>query len=419
MYTTETSAEQLKNLYKELEWEMHDNILPFWMNQAIDLENGGFFGRITYDGTAVKNSPKGSVLNARILWTFSAAYNLTGRDEYLESARRAYGYFSNYFIDKQYGGVVWSVTAEGETENGRKQVYAQAFAIYALSEFHLADRNQEAILQAIDIYNLVEKYAFDDEDNGYIEALSQSWQPLTDLRLSEKDANEPKSMNTHLHLLEAYTVLFAIWKDNDLEKKLFNLIELHKNKIFSDENGHFNLFFDMKWKVKSDHYSYGHDIEGAWLITEAARVLGTKEVIENVNQLAERMAYVTLREGIAADGSLYNEGEAGRVTDTDRHWWPQAEAIIGFVNAFEISGNDKFIGAATDVLSFIKSYMQHPSGEWWWLVDDSYQPDQSQDLAGEWKCPYHNTRCCIEVMKRVSRLLENNKTTEFRKIIAQ
>jgi mannobiose 2-epimerase len=413
MYAKETSVEKLKHLYKELEWEMHENILPFWMNQAVDLENGGFFGRITYYGTAVKNSPKGSVLNARILWTFSAAYNLTGRTEYLDYARRAYNYFSEYFIDKQNGGVVWSVYADGKVMNGRKQVYAQAFAIYALSEFYMADGDKEAILQAIDIYNLIEKFAFDAENNGYIEALSQSWQSLADLRLSEKDANEPKSMNTHLHLLEAYTRLFSIWKDDDLGEKLLNLISLHTSKIFSDNSGHFDLFFDMKWNVKSTHYSFGHDIEGAWLIMEAARVMGITTVIDEAEQLAIRMAKVTLKEGIAADGSLYNEGEAGIVTDTDRHWWPQAEAIIGFINAFEISGNDKFINAASEVWSFIKLYMQHPSGEWWWLVNNEYQSDQSQDLAGEWKCPYHNTRCCIEVIKRVSKLLENKKYPEF------
>ena len=403
------SAEQLKHLYKELEWEMHENILPFWMNQAVDIEKGGFFGRITYYGTPVNNSAKGSVLNARILWTFSAAYNMTGRPEYLDYARRAYNYFYEYFIDKQNGGVVWSVNADGEIENGRKQIYAQAFAIYALSEYHLADGDQEAILQAIDIYNLIEKHAFDAENNGYIEALSQTWQSLADLRLSEKDANEPKSMNTHLHLLEAYTRLFSIWKDDELRGKLLNLVILHIKKIFSDKSGHFNLFFDMKWRIKSNHYSYGHDIEGAWLIMEAARVLGIRTVIDEAEQLAIRMADVTLMEGIDADGSLYNEGKAGIVTDTDRHWWPQAEAIVGFVNAFEISGNDKFISAAYNVWDFIKSHMQHPSGEWWWLVNNEYQPDQSQDLAGEWKCPYHNTRCCIEVMKRVSRYFENTK----------
>jgi mannobiose 2-epimerase len=396
---------------------MHENILPFWMNKAVDFENGGFFGRITYYGIPVKNSHKGSVLNSRILWSFSAAYNLTGRPVYLHYARYAYNYFSEHFIDKQNGGVVWSVNTDGEILNGRKQIYAQAFAIYALSEYHLANGDQEAILQAIDIFNLIEKHSFDAVNNGYIEALSQSWQTMADLRLSEKDANEPKSMNTHLHLLEAYSRLYSIWKDDDLGKKLLNLIKLHSNKIFSDEKGHFNLFFNMKWEIKSSHYSYGHDIEGAWLIMEAARVLGIKTVIDEAEQLAIRMANVTLKEGIAADGSLYNEGEEGIVTDTDRHWWPQAEAIVGFVNAFEISGNDKFIIAASEVWNFIKSRMQHPSGEWWWLINNDYQPDHSQDLAGEWKCPYHNTRCCIEVMKRVTRYFESTKPELLKELI--
>lgn len=408
MYATASSVEQLKRLSSELEWEMHEKILPFWMNEALDHENGGFLGRITYYGHAVKNSSKGSVLNARILWTFSSAYNLTGRAEYLNFARRAYYYFTENFIDKRNGGVVWSVQADGKLKNGRKQVYAQAFAIYALAEFHLADGNQEAIFQAIDIYNLIEKHAFDAENNGYIEALSQAWHPLADLRLSEKDANEPKSMNTHLHLLEAYTRLFALWKDDDLGNRLLNLIKIHTSRIFSDAKGHFDLFFGMQWEVKSTQYSFGHDIEGAWLIMEAARVLGIRTVIEETELLAVRMAKVTLNEGIAPDGSLYNEGEAGVVTDTDRHWWPQAEAIVGFVNAWEISGNDEFVAASLRVWNFVKSHMQHPSGEWWWLVNDLYQPDQSQDLAGEWKCPYHNTRSCIEIMKRVQRIHEWN-----------
>jgi len=402
-------AVQLKFLYKELEREMHANILPFWMKQVADHENGGFFGRITNDGIVVKDAAKGAVLNARILWTFSAAYNLTGRPEYLENAQRAYVFFTEYFIDPQYGGVVWSVTANGEILNGRKQIYAQAFGIYAFAEYYLATGEQDAILLASDLYGFIEKYAFDPERNGYIEALSREWEALEDLRLSEKDANEPKSMNTHLHILEAYTKLFEIWKDDDLGNKLQSLITIHTDKILSSENGHFNLFFDMDWNPKSKHYSFGHDIEGAWLLTEAARALGVKAVTEKIEQLAVKMAGITLREGIANDGSLYNEGESARITDFDRHWWPQAEAIIGFVNAWEISGNPEFLTAASSAWQFIKSHMRHPSGEWWWLINESYEPDLTQDLAGEWKCPYHNTRCCIEIMKRVSRNFKSNK----------
>ncbi len=405
----DASEKLLLSLYKELKSEMTENILPFWMNQAYDVKTGSFFGQILHDETVVDVSTKGAVLNARILWTFSAAYNETGETVYLEFAEKAYQYFSTHFIDYQNGGVYWALNADGSISNGRKQIYAQAFAIYAFAEYYLASGEQDAILLASELYGFIEKYAFDPERNGYIEALSCEWEALEDLRLSEKDANEPKSMNTHLHILEAYTKLFEVWKDDDLGTSLHNLIQIHTDKILSAQNGHFNLFFDMDWNPKSKHYSFGHDIEGAWLLTEAARVLGVKAVTEKVEHLAVKMAGITLREGIANDGSLYNEGESAIITDYDRHWWPQAEAIIGFVNAWEISGNPEFLNAASSAWQFIKSHMRHPSGEWWWLVNERYEPDLTQDLAGAWKCPYHNTRCCIEIMKRVSRHFKSNK----------
>jgi mannobiose 2-epimerase len=414
----DASEKKLINLYQELKSEMVKSILPFWMHRATDRLNGGFYGQILSDETVVQNAPKGAVLNARILWTFSAAYNITGSAVYLEHARIAFNYFSEYFIDKQFGGVYWSVNSDGSMLNGRKQIYAQAFGIYALAEYYLATGEQDSILLASDLFGFIEKYAFDTKSNGYIEARSREGEPLDDLRLSEKDANEPKSMNTHLHILEAYTKLFEIWKDDELGNKLQNLITLHTDKILSAENGHFNLFFDMDWNPKSEHYSFGHDIEGAWLITEAAKTLGLKVVTEKVRQLAVMMAETTLQEGISGDdGSLYNEGESGIITDTDRHWWTQAEAIIGFINAWELSKNAKYLVAAGRVWDFIKAHMRHPSGEWWWLINNTYEPDETQDLVGEWKCPYHNTRCCIEIMKRVDKHFEKNNYPEFVKAI--
>lgn len=409
----DSSEKQLVSLYRELKAEMTNNILPFWMNRAFDLGNGSFYGQILNDETITPGSPKGAVLNARILWTFSAAYNETGRAVYLEYARKAFSYFSVNFIDEQYGGVYWSISADGSMRNGRKQVYAQAFAIYAFAEYYVASGDQDSILFASDLLGFIEKHAFDSEFNGYIEALSREWKPLEDLRLSEKDANEPKSMNTHLHILEAYTRLFEVWKDDELASRLHNLVKIHTDHILSADNGHFNLFFGMNWEPRSEHYSFGHDIEGAWLITEAAHVLGLKSLTKEIELLAVRMAETTLLEGIATDGSIYNEGLYGKVTDKDRHWWPQAEAIIGFLNAWEISENPKYLVAATRTWDFIKKHMRHPSGEWWWLVNDKYEPDLSQDLAGEWKCPYHNTRCCLEVMKRISKRFEKNKFPEF------
>jgi mannobiose 2-epimerase len=397
----EMPDQKLKRLYDELQAEMHERILPFWMKKAADTINGGFFGRIRNDGRIVENSPKGAVLNARILWAFSAAFNLTGRSEYLEQARKAYDYFTRFFVDMEYGGVYWSLTSDGTPLNTRKQIYAQAFAVYALSEYSMTGAEQGALPLAIDLYKAIEKYAFDAENNGYIEALSREWKGLDDLRLSDKDANEPKSMNTHLHILEAYTKLYEVWKNDELGNRLQNLLKIHTEKIYASKTGHFNLFFDMHWNPKSGHYSFGHDIEGSWLIFEGARILGKPEYIEEAGKLAVIMAETTLREGIAEDGSLLYEGKAGQITDHNRHWWPQAEAVVGFINAFEISGDQKFLTAAVHAWDFIKSNMRHPSGEWFFLMNSKFEPDLNQDLAGEWKCPYHNTRCCIEIMKRV------------------
>lgn len=408
-----STEKQLLLLYSELESELHDQILPFWKEKMVDFSTGGFYGRALYDETIVSEAPRGSVLNARILWTFSAAYNATGREEYLEFARYAYEYFVAHFVDKEHGGIFWSLHANGTVCNDRKQIYAQAFTIYALSEYYKASEVSESLLLAIDLYTLVEKYAADNKHNGYVEALSAAWQELEDQRLSEKDANEPKSMNTHLHLLEAYTNLFLVWKDKELKIRLQNLLQLHLDKILNTRTGHFRLFFDMEWNVKSAHYSYGHDIEGAWLMRRAAMVLDNQVLINAVNLKVLFMARVILAEGISGnDGSLLNEGSNGVVTDTHRHWWPQAEAIIGFCDAWDIGRDAAFIEAAVDTWNFVKSYLRHPSGEWWWLVDETYQPDKSQDLAGEWKCPYHNSRLCIELLKRVPQWMDVTPFTQ-------
>ena len=403
---------QLLVFRTELENELTSNILPFWMKQMRDLDGGGYFGRCLSTGQVVKDAPRGAVLNARILWTFSAAFQAAGKDEYLDQARITYEWFTQNFIDEDHGGIYWSVDSNGNALNTRKQVYAQAFAIYALSEYFKASQDTAAIMHAIDLYNLIEKHAFDQQTNGYIEALDREWLPLEDLRLSEKDANEPKSMNTHLHLLEAYTNLYEVWKDLELEVQLTNLIRIHFDKILDKETSHFNLFFNMSWEPRSTAYSFGHDIEGAWLIRRAAQVLENHSLIQESGEKAFLMAQVTRNEGIATDGSLLNEGHLGKVTDTDRHWWPQAEAVIGFLDAYEWSKETPFFDASREAWQFVDEKMRHPSGEWWWLVDGSYNPDQDMDLAGEWKCPYHNARMCIEVMKRCSSLLKNKMQTK-------
>jgi len=231
--------------------------------------------------------------------------------------------------------------------------------------------------------------------------LSEDWSPLEDMRLSEKDANEPKSMNTHLHILEPYTNLYRYWKNPLLGESIRKLIRVFLDQIIDRRTAHFNLFFDMDWTVKSSIVSYGHDIEGSWLLSEAAEELGDEALINEVNEMALRMVNVTLDEASDDDGSIFYESE-GMHLDTDKHWWPQAEAMVGYTNAWKLTGDQKYLDQAEKVWDFIDLYLvDHELGEWFWRVDLDGTPYISDEKAGFWKCPYHNSRALMEVMKRL------------------
>jgi cellobiose epimerase len=376
-------------------------ILDYWMKHTLDADNGGFFGTILSSGVRVKNAPKGAVLNARILWTFSAAYNHTKNPKYLDVATKAYTYFTEKFIDPKHRGVYWEIDHKGNVINDRKQAYAQGFALYGLSEYFRASGNEKALQLAQELFWTVEKYLREPEFGGYIEALGRDWSALEDMRLSAKDANEPKSMNTHLHILEPYTNLYRCWKNPILADSIRSLIRVFLDKIIDAETAHFNLFFDLDWKVKSAIVSYGHDIEGAWLLSEAAEVLGDETLQNEVNQMTLRMVDVTIAEGSDVDGSIFYEKE-GKLIDTDKHWWPQAEAMVGLLEAWKITGKKEYLNRAEKVWDFIGLHIiDHELGEWFWRVDKEGKPYEIDDKAGFWKCPYHNSRAMIESIKRL------------------
>jgi mannobiose 2-epimerase len=379
-------------------------IMSFWSENAVDDENGGFQGAINGYGKVVKNATKGAVLNARILWTFSAVYNYTKNKKYLQMAERAFDYFVNHFIDKKNGGVFWELSAQGEPINTRKQGYAQGFAIYGLSEYYRVTDNEKSLLLAQELFWMLEKHFLDKEHGGYIEALGEDWTELSDMRLSPKDANEPKSMNTHLHILEPYTNLYRCWKNPILEKSIRNLVRVFLDKIIDRSTAHFNLFFDVDWKVKSTAVSFGHDIEGSWLLAEAAEVLDDKLLVDEVNIMALRMVDATMKEGTDADGSLFNERD-GEHLDTDKHWWPQAEALIGYVNAWQITEEEKYLDEAEKVWNFIDlTMLDRKNGEWYWRVNKAGEPYIEEEKAGFWKCPYHNSRAIIEVCSKLNNI---------------
>jgi cellobiose epimerase len=377
-----------------------ENILEYWQKYTVDNEFGGFYGKINDEDTVVPFSEKGSVLNARILWTFSAAYRNNPKKEYLEVATRAYQYLQNHFNDKVNGGVYWSVDYLGNPSNTRKQIYGQAFVIYGLSEYYKITQNPEALNWAIELFDLIEKNSFDSIYGGYLEALTLDWKLIEDLKLSQKDANEPKSMNTHLHILEAYSTLYGIWKNDLLKQKMKGLIEVFLKYIINPTTGNQYLFLDNDWTIKSSIISYGHDIEAAWLLYEASEILGDEALIQKTHQVSVKMAKTTMK-GFTADGGLTYETE-GNHHDTDKHWWVQAESMVGYFNAFQLSNDEKYLQQSIKSWEFIQQYLITPTGEWRWATQGEINsPMPNQDKAGFWKCPYHNARACLEVMSRI------------------
>lgn len=393
---------QLDQLKKEVQKELFEEILPFWMKLK-DEENGGFYGQINSNNELIKDAPKGGVLNNRILWTFSAAYRLTGNKDYLQIATRAKDYILQNFIDREYGGVYWKIGANGQPIDTKKQIYNLGFAIYGLSEYYRITNDEIALNEAINLFNLIEKYSFDPIENGYFEAFSRDWKTIGDMRLSIKDANEKKTMNTHLHILEPYTNLYRVWKSPDLKHKIHNLIRVFLDQILDKETNHLGLFFDDQWTNKSSLISYGHDIEAAWLIREAAVEIGNIQLLNEVEKRVLQIVDAAL-EGYQPDGSLaYEYDTRTKHLDSERHWWVQAETVVGAYDAFEISGDRKYLDVVFNTWKYIKtSIIDKENGEWVWsrMPDGSAHP--TQDKVGFWKCPYHNSRMCFELISRLS-----------------
>ena len=392
----------MRDLRERVETELRSNILPFWLKHTIDEEFGGFRGQITNDLVIDPKADKGLILNARILWTFSKAYAVYHEDIYLQTAKRAYDYLIRYFWDAEFGGVYWMLNYLGEPSDTKKRVYGQAFTVYALAEYYLATRNLEALQGAIHLYEIIQKTSRDAQHGGYFETYERDWTLAGDQRLSDVDMDEKKSMNAHLHMLEAYANLRRVWDDQVLRQRLGELIGIFHARIINPKNHHFLLFFDEDWTPKSDVVSFGHDIEGSWLLCEAAEIHGDPQLIDKTQKEAVRMAQAVYDEALDTDGGLLYEAEKGKIIDSGKHWWPQSEAVVGFLNAFQLSGREHFRVAANRSWDFIDKYIvDHKHGEWFWKVSRDGVPSNDKYKVDPWKCPYHNSRTCFEVMARL------------------
>ncbi len=382
--------------------ELMEDILPFWRNHSVDRAHGGFIAEMSNDLRVKPEAAKGLILNARLLWTFSAAHRYTHRADDELLAHRAYEYLTSKFLDPECGGFFWELDPDGRTLDEKKKIYGQAFTIYALAEYDACFTVPKAIEHAIAIFRYLDRHARDAENTGYFEVFSRDWRPCADMRLSDKDQNEKKSMNNHLHVLEAYARLLRVWPDESLAERLRELIDIFRHRMLDQAREHFQHFFAENWDIESDNYTFGHDIEGSWLLCEAADALKDGLLSAEVRDLAVHIARAVLRDGLDPAGGVFYEGRGGKIVNRSKEWWPQAEAVVGFWNAWQITGETAFKNAALHCWRFIQEkVVDRRFGEWYWRIDERGAADDSLPKISAWKCPYHNGRCCLEILRRI------------------
>lgn len=388
------SRGQIEDLSTSIEEDLVENILPFWEKYTIDPD-GGFYGTVMNDGRAV-SSDKGSILNARILWTYSRAYRLYGNPAYKEMADRAADYFKQHFIDKKYGGVFWTVNSEGALKDGTKQTYANAFGIYGLSEHFRATGDMSSLDAARSIFRILQKHSHDAVRKGYYEVFNRDWSRSDAKGIDGRDS-ATKTMNTHIHVMEAYTNLYFAWPDPELKSAILELLDILQTKLYDPATKHLILFCDDDWNLIDTEASYGHDIETSWLMCEAAEAVGDEALLEKVRKQAVEMVDVALAEGMNADGAMKLE---------DRRpvyqWWTGCEAVVGCINAWQITGQKKYFDAAVKSWEFARAhFIDSADGGWFKEIDANYQPVARSPKVSIWNCPYHNARMGFEIVARL------------------
>lgn len=386
-------------MYKnEIKNELLNHIIPFW-NNLKDEENGGFYGYVGYDLSIDKKADKGVILHSRILWFYSSCYSFFKDEAMLENATHAFEFIKNHCIDYDLGGVYWMMDYKGGVSDPMKHTYNIAFAIYALSAYYNACKNREALELAEKLFNDIEEKTLD--RYGYMEAFTRDWKLADNDALSENGLHADKTMNTILHLIEAYTELYKANHSQRVADRLKFLLSQMSDIVYTPETNALKVFFNTSFELVGDIHSYGHDIEATWLTDLACDTLGDKELIEKFKNINLKISENIRNIAIDEVGAMNNERENEKI-DTKRVWWVQAEAVVGFINAYQHSGDEKFLDTAKGVWEYIKSGIidKRDGGEWYSEVEKDGTPHDYKEEAGPWKCPYHNGRMCLEVLKR-------------------
>lgn len=385
------------NLAREVRRELTDRIIPFWKRLSDD-EHGGYYGYMDFDLKVDKEYEKGCILNSRILWFFANAYMTLKDKSLLAEAAHAYSFMRDCCEDKEYGGVFWSVTYDGLPLDTTKHIYNQAFAIYALSSYYAASNDSSALEFAMSLFEKIETIGTD--SYGYLESFNRKWELEDNDKLSENGLLADKTMNTLLHVLEAYTELYRVNKDEKVRSALVKILDAFRNQVYNEKTNRLEVFFDEKMNTISDLYSYGHDIEASWLLDRAATVLSDDKIKADTNAYTNKLVAEVYNEALA-DGAMNNECFKG-VVDTTRVWWVQAEAMVGFCNCYEKTGEEKYKDITEQLWDYIKNYIidKREGSEWFWDLDKDNNPVSRKPIVEPWKCPYHNGRMCMEIIRR-------------------
>lgn len=388
----------MTKLINEVKSELTDHILPFW-SKLVDRESGGIYGVVDYELNIDKQAPKGGIVTSRFLWTYSAAYRVTKDEKYLEVANSIYDFLVNKVYDSEFKGLYWLVDYQGNPVDTRKHVYAQSFGVYALSEYYRATQKPEALEMALNLYRLIEENGFNQENNAYKEEFDREWNEIPNEMLSENGVMADITMNTHIHVLEAYTTLYKAWPDQKLKGRLENLLAILYEKIYNRKTKFLGVFFDKEWNSLLNIKSFGHDIETSWLIDETLKAIGLEkpEYVQMVIDIAYNIADYAIQE----DGSLINE-QVDEELDKTRVWWVQAEAIVGFLNAYQRTNDERFLRLVEHLWEYIKAHIidDRENGEWYWSIEPDGTPTK-KNIGDPWKASYHNGRFCLEMMERL------------------
>lgn len=392
----------MKELKKEIREHLQQSIIPFWKSLRDDTY-GGYYGYVGYDLTVDERAVKGCILNSRITWFFANAYTLLKDQSLLDEARHGYEFMRDFCIDKENGGIFWSMTYDGKPEDSTKHTYNQAFAVYALSSYYEASGDKDALALAYDLFHIIEERCTD--ELGYKEAFNLKFEEVENDKLSENGVIAEKTMNTLLHVFEGYTELYRVDHNPEVKEKLEWMMDTFADHMYNPELHRQEVFFDREYHTLIDLHSYGHDIETAWLIDRGVEVLGNPHYAEKMTPVTKDLTAQIYK--IAFDGhSLHNECERG-VVNTSRIWWVQAETIVGFLNGYQMDPSKKeYLEAARSEWEYIKEHLidAREGSEWFWEVDIEGNPTSKKPIVEPWKCPYHNGRMCIEVIRRAEEM---------------